>query len=634
LIKAANFQLFFFLIGSYLLQSCQRELTCAICPAKNLPPVAKAGHEQFIILPTDSVLFDGSESYDIDGNIAAYKWKYISGPDNYSILSPLQNKTVVKGLALGIYNFELTVTDNGGLSAADTVVVTVDKSFVNHPPVAVAGNDTTLILPNQSILLDGSKSWDPDNNIIGYAWRKITGSSEITLADPASQKFQVDHLVEGVFSFELTVTDAEGLFDKDTIVVTVNPSPNKAPIAKAGPDQSIYYNLQTCSMEPSFITLDGSSSYDVDGTIISYKWSLIMSDNYSVIISNPNEPVTTVVNITPGSYAFQLSVTDNNGASSVDTLIITTSTINRSTVFAQLISVGSLSEKRQQGAVVAVGNKLFFAGGTTPPVSPGPHPTSMVDIYDVSTNTWSTAQLSQARWGLTAVAMGNKVYFAGGTAQSGTGVKLTSRMDIYDLANDTWSTMELPKPGWYSSIATNNALYFAGGNAIDIFNFSTKTWTSKTLSQPRYQIAVSNMQGKLFFAGGSSTTSGGTAYSTVDYYDPNSNAWFQEQLSKPKYGIAAIGMRGQNIWAGGKSGANMLNEVEIRLDAGNKFACLFQSNAFGQYSVARAGNNIVFFVWSGVVKNKFDIYDALNDKWSIGLLDRVVSPSYVITVNN
>jgi hypothetical protein len=83
-------------------------------------------------------------------------------------------------------------------------------------------------------------------------------------------------------------------------------------------------------------------------------------------------------------------------------------------------------------------------------------------------------------------------------------------MDIYDLANDTWSTMELPKPGWYSSIATNNALYFAGGNAIDIFNFSTKTWTSKTLSQPRYQIAVSNMQGKLFFAGGSSTTSGGT----------------------------------------------------------------------------------------------------------------------------
>jgi hypothetical protein len=93
-------------------------------------------------------------------------------------------------------------------------------------------------------------------------------------------------------------------------------------------------------------------------------------------------------------------------------------------------------------------------------------------------------------------------------------------------------------------------------------------------------------------------------------------------------------MRGQNIWAGGKSGANMLNEVEIRLDAGNKFACLFQSNAFGQYSVARAGNNIVFFVWSGVVKNKFDIYDALNDKWSIGLLDRVVSPSYVITVNN
>lgn len=632
--NVVNFFGYIFLAGCLCLFSCQKELHCEDCVADNIPPVANAGTDQFIVLPKDSVLLDGSASKDPDGSIVSYAWKYLSGPAGYSILSPTGSKTKIKGLAIGKYSFELMVTDNGGLSSKDTVEVTVDKSTVNHRPVAIAGNDTTIVLPNSSLLLDGSRSWDPDNNIIGFAWRSIPGSPDATISDPVSQKLQVDNMKQGVYRFELTVTDAGGLFDKDTIVITVNPSPNKSPVAIAGPDQSISYNLQTCAMEPSVITLDGKASHDPDGTIVSFKWSLILADNYSILITNPTNAVTTVTNLTPGSYTFQLSVTDNDGATSEDTLVVTTSNINRPTVFAQLIPVGDLSARRQLGAVVTAGNKIFFAGGATAPVAPGPHPSSRVDIYDVSTGAWSTAELSQARWGLTAVAAGNKVYFAGGTGLSGSSVKQSSRIDVYDLAADTWTTMELPRPGWYSSIANADGVFFAGGSAIDIYHPSNQTWSSKTLSQPRYQITTTNMQGKLFFAGGSSSTTGGTPYSTIDYYDPVAGAWMQDALSKPKYGMAGLGMRGQNVWAGGKTSSGMTNEVEIRMDAGNRFACLFQSNSFGPYSVARSGNAIVFFVWGGANKNRFDIYDALNDTWTIGLLDKVVSPSFVVTVNN
>jgi hypothetical protein len=623
-----------FLLAYFFLLSCQQEVSCDGCFGNNVPPIANAGKDQFIVLPVDSVLLDGSASKDSDGSIVSFNWKYISGPSSYTINSPSANKTIVKGLKIGTYRFVLTVKDNGGLSAKDTVNVTVDKAGVNHPPVAVAGADTTIVLPANSILLDGSDSWDPDSNIISYAWQKISGPSTATISDPTSVKLQVDNMVQGVYRFELTVTDAGGLFDKDTIQITVSSSPNKPPIAKAGPDQSIAYNFQTCSMDPSFITLDGSSSTDPDGSVVAYEWSLIFGDNNAVVITNPNAAVTTVTDLTPGTYQFKLLVTDNQGATAQDTLLVTTSNTNRSTVFAQLIPVGNLSVKRQVGAVVTSGNKIFFAGGTTPPTSPGLHPSSRVDIYDVTTNTWSTAELSQARLGLAAVAAGNKVYFAGGTGLSGSRAAQSSRIDVYDLSADTWSTLELPRPGWYSSVVGAGGIYFAGGSAIDIYNPGTNRWTSKRLSQPRYQITATNMQGKLYFAGGSSSINGGTAYSTIDYYDGTTNTWSQDVLSKPKYGMAGIGMRGKNVLAGGNVGNGMTNEVEILTTPETQFSCLSQSNSFSQYSVAGSGNKFVFFVWGGAIKNQFDIYDALNDSWTIGELDQTVSPSFVITVNN
>ena len=45
----------------------------------------------------------------------------------------------------------------------------------NKPPIAHAGKDTTIVLPVDSVILDGRASTDPDNNIVSYAWTKISG---------------------------------------------------------------------------------------------------------------------------------------------------------------------------------------------------------------------------------------------------------------------------------------------------------------------------------------------------------------------------------------------------------------------------------------------------------------------------
>ena len=91
----------------------------------------------------------------------------------------------------------------------------------NHPPIADAGSDTTIMLPSNTVNLNGNLSFDPDNNITGYLWTKISGPSSFNIIDANVSQTPVIDLVQGVYLFELKVTDADALFDRDTIQITV-----------------------------------------------------------------------------------------------------------------------------------------------------------------------------------------------------------------------------------------------------------------------------------------------------------------------------------------------------------------------------------------------------------------------------
>ncbi len=65
-------------------------------------------------------------------------------------------------------------------------------------------------------------------------------------------------------------------------------------------------------------------------------------------------------------------------------------------------------------AVVAAGNKIFFVGASLSSIGFNGYGSSRVDIYDIVTKVWATAQLSESRSDIAAVAAGNKIFFAGG----------------------------------------------------------------------------------------------------------------------------------------------------------------------------------------------------------------------------
>jgi hypothetical protein len=169
-------------------------------------------------------------STDPDGRIVSYLWRKIAGPAPCLITQPTNFETVITNLVQGVYQFELTVTDTGGLNGKDTVSIAVSIAVAGPTVVANAGPDQTITLPLDSTYLDGSNSFPSGFNVSTsstFTWKCIRGPRQQVLnvsnLTPALNQTTVfvNGLVPGVYLYELKVTIPSGLSDADTIQVTV-----------------------------------------------------------------------------------------------------------------------------------------------------------------------------------------------------------------------------------------------------------------------------------------------------------------------------------------------------------------------------------------------------------------------------
>jgi hypothetical protein len=227
----------------------------------------------------------------------------------------------------GVYVFRLTVTDNDGANSSDNVTVTV-----NQPPVANAGIDIVMTLPTNSTTLTGSASTDPDGSINTYAWTRISGPTSFTLANANGVNTSVSNLVQGQYIFRLSITDNRGATDFDEIRITVNPAPppapNQSPTARIANDVVL-------QMPINYTDLNGSGSSDPDGNIVFRQWTQL-SGPADAVLGNSSSAIATVSNLVVGEYTFQLTVRDDDGASSIATVRVIVKNKNNEEIYCSL----------------------------------------------------------------------------------------------------------------------------------------------------------------------------------------------------------------------------------------------------------------------------------------------------------
>jgi hypothetical protein len=419
----------------------------------------------------------------------------------------------------------------------------------------------------------------------------------------------------------------------DTLPVT-----RKPPVANAGADQNIiilnhYFHT----------TLNGSASYDSNGTALKYKWRQLTGPT-NIFIQSPEAVQTQFSTVNgPAVFTFELKVYNING-SDLDTVMISSQypgycQASRQEIPVSLSYLSELPSHVQGPEMYAAGNKLIFPAwfdNTTGITS------NKIHIYDLMTGTWNTINASLERTAVSTVVAGDKIIFAGGVDRN---YRASRVVDIYDMTTNSWTVNQLSEArSGISGVLHGNKIYFAGGfgdneitsRRIDVYDLQSKTWSTDELpSVARTAISTVSLSDKVIFAGGYSEFDGlGSAVTSpvIDIYNPVGNFWTRDTLKFNKVEFAAIAVNDNVYFAGGTFQYGASFDVDIRnwTTSSKSSSCLFQPMVASNANSAVLKNDKILFYsyspYSGIQRNKLDIYNWQTNVWSVGVLPMNLVP--------
>jgi PKD repeat protein len=244
-----------------------------------------------------SAVFDGRNSYDVDGGITNYTWLFPGGVTVFGLNAThmfTQN---------GSYNVTLVLVDDDGAVSQLTIVALVGNSSVGTrqpaPPVARIAASALTVFTGVPVVLDGSNSTD-DTGIVSYQWSFGDGATSLGVL--TSHAWASD----GNFVVALNVTDSDGNSTIATITVHVL---NRLPIAALSLAPARALTLAD-------IAFDASSSVDPDGSILYYRWDF--GDGTAMY-----GPAVAHGFSRPAVYSVTLTVTDNDGGEGRSSVLVT-----------------------------------------------------------------------------------------------------------------------------------------------------------------------------------------------------------------------------------------------------------------------------------------------------------------------
>ena len=319
---------------------------------------------RFVVAPGDSVVLTATAD-DKDGTQArslTHAWRGNITPSQSNRAGTTSRATFTAPStdpAGTTHTVTVTVTDSTRRTGTATITfVVVD----NNAPSAVAPDD--LISEDgkeggtdgTGIMVVNGAGFDNDGDAITFEWIEVDDDGDpeedptVKLINPdqAIVSFEVPELRGGQLEIilQLTVTDSWGVFDTDTVTITVL-GRNEDPVADAGPDQRVQARQG--------VELDGTGSSDPDpGDLFTYSWALtgltftpparvtpLSSADQSALnrfwptagkypsvltasrTARPRFQAPNLVNLTSVRLTFTLTVTDREGRTDEDEVHIT-----------------------------------------------------------------------------------------------------------------------------------------------------------------------------------------------------------------------------------------------------------------------------------------------------------------------
>ena len=315
--------------------------------------------------------------------------------------------------------------------------------------------------------------------------------------------------------------------------------------------------------------------------------------------------------------------------------------------FSQEWMYTDLTEPKVWVASAALGTKAYFAGGGNTEED-----FSLVEIYDVTNESWSYAELSFARSFMVGISCGSKVLFAGGTNLIDT---CYTRVDIYDTLIQEWTTAELSAPRFLlSTVAYGNKVLFAGGldlatldpsNAVDIYDVETGDWDTAYLSEARFAMGETVVGDVAVFAGGDNFN---TFSGQIDLYNFTTDTWSTLSMILPRGYCAANAAGDKLMIVGGMTNRYNSNSATNFIEI---YDFTDETWDYGEFPNPRAfiepaftlGNN-VYFVAGGNFNasapgwmsssNIIDIYDTESGQWSVEYLTHDLINHTVTALDN
>lgn len=177
----------------------------------------------------------------------------------------------------------------------------------NIPPIANAGTDSTITLPINTVHVLGSAT-DADGTIVSHLWSKKSGPGGGVITANVNYNTTITSLVQGVYEYQLIVTDNSGASDTDIVIITVN----SAVIPPNAPPSILYISPNKNITLPINSVIDTVRGIDSDGTIVAWRWWQSLGPSTATITPN-NDSITTFSNLIVGTYIFKGVVEDDDG---------------------------------------------------------------------------------------------------------------------------------------------------------------------------------------------------------------------------------------------------------------------------------------------------------------------------------